>query len=156
MHACWHPAPTAPRNVTLQEISSTHAVIRWTEPEFPNGVVQRYTLSLTNADDGTERNITANQLSINVTGLVPFTQYWIVVFAETVAVGDGSSNFSIQTLQDSKQKLNIRLVILSAILLCKCSRIPLWEDNFICPWKKGSFIVLSWSGCAWRKWRYPL
>ena len=106
MHVDIHPAPTAPRNVALQDISSTHAIIRWMEPEFPNGVVRRYILSLTNADDGTERNISTDQLSVNVTELVPFTEYWIVVFAETIAVGDGSSNISIQTLQDSKQKSN--------------------------------------------------
>ena len=106
MHVDIHPAPTAPRSVTLQEISSTYAIIRWTEPEFPNGVIRRYTLSFTNADDGTEGNISTDQLSVNVTELVPFTQYWIVVFAETVAVGDGSSNISIRTLQDSKQKSN--------------------------------------------------
>ena len=106
MHVDIHPAPTAPRSVTLQDISSTHAIIRWTEPEFPNGVIRRYILSLTSADDGTGRNITTDQLSVNITGLVPFTQYWIVVFAETVDVGDGSSNISIRTLQDSKQKSN--------------------------------------------------
>ena len=109
MHACWHihPAPSAPRNVTLQDINSTYAIIRWIEPEFPNGIVRRYILTLTNTDDdGTERNITTGQLSVNATELVPFTQYWIVVFAETVAVGDGSSNISIRTLQDSKQKSN--------------------------------------------------
>lgn len=107
MHIDVHPAPSAPRNVTLQDINSTYAIIGWIEPEFPNGVVRRYILTLTNADDdGTERNITTDELSVNVTGLVPFTEYWIVVFAETVAVGDGSSNISIRTPQDSKQKSN--------------------------------------------------
>jgi hypothetical protein len=105
-------APSAPRNVTLQEITSTYAIIRWTVPEFPRGVIRNYILSLTTSDDGTDRNITTDQLSVNVTGLVPFMHYWIVVYAETVAVGEGSSNLSIQTLQDSKQKLNKLRIIL--------------------------------------------
>lgn len=73
------------------------------EPESPNGIIRNYTVSLTNANDGTEMVVTTDQLSANITGLDPFTRYWIVVFAETVAVGEGSSNFSIWTQQDSKQ-----------------------------------------------------
>ena len=116
-------APTAPRNVTLREITSTYAIIQWEQPEFPNGVIRNYTLSLTTTD-GTETNITTDQLMINITGLDPFTWYWIVVYAETVAVGEGSSNFSIRTLQDSKQKWNVMLFIQYVYVLCKRGGTP--------------------------------
>ena len=98
------------------------------EPEFPDGVIRNYTVSLTNANDGTETNVTTDQLSANITGLDPFTQYWIVVFAETVAVGEGSFNFSIRTMQDSKQIKYIQSVVHVCIYVCKYSGTHLYKD----------------------------
>ena len=133
MHACtvFTSAPSAPRNVTLREITSTYAVIQWIIPEFPNGIIQNYTLSLTDANDGTEMNITTDpdQLSVNVTGLDPFTHYWIVVYAETIAVGEGSSNFSIRTLQDSKRTSNNNNIVLCMLhcTYCISAVVPLYK-----------------------------
>ena len=124
----YRAAPSAPRNVTLREITSTYAVIDWVEPEFPDGVIRNYIVSLTNANDGTETIVTTDQLSANITGLDPFTQYWVVVFAETVAVGEGSFNFSIRTLQDSKQIKYILSVVHVCMYVCKYSGTHLYKD----------------------------
>ena len=74
------------------------------EPEFPNGVIRRYIVSLTNSEDGSVMNVTTvpPELSVNVTGLDPFVRYWVVVFAETIDIGEGSFNFSFRTMEDSK------------------------------------------------------
>ena len=87
------------------EIASTYAVFQWEAPESPNGVIRRYILSLTDSRDSSvlSINITyASELTANVTGRDPFVQYWVMVFAETIEVGEGSANFSFTTRQDSK------------------------------------------------------
>ena len=87
------------------EIASTYAVFQWEAPESPNGVIRRYILSLTDSRDSSavSVNITdASELTANVTGLDPFIQYWVMIFAETTEVGEGSTNFSFITHQDSK------------------------------------------------------
>ena len=101
-------APSAPTNVTVIEVASTYAVFQWEAPESPNGVIQRYILSLTDSRDSSvvSVNITdASELTTNVTGLDPFVQYWVTVFAETTEIGEGSTNFSFTTHQDSKLTL---------------------------------------------------
>ena len=47
-------------------------------------------------------NISTTDLFGNVTNLFPFTQYWGVVLAETVEVGEPSLNVTFTTSQDSK------------------------------------------------------
>ena len=87
------------------EIASTYAVFQWEAPESPNGVIRRYILCLTDSRDSSvvSVNITnASELTAKVTGLDPFVQYWVTVFAETIEVGEGRTNFSFTTHQDSK------------------------------------------------------
>lgn len=104
-HSLQPSAPTAPRNVAVVDIGSTYANIIWLPPESPNGEMLVYTVSLTNSRNNGGTNFTSNELSANVTGLDPFVQYWVVVFAQTVEVGEGSSNLSFTTRQDSKPTL---------------------------------------------------
>ena len=104
-HALIQTAPSAPTNVTVIEIASTYAVFQWEAPESPNGVIRRYILSLTDSRDSSvlSVNITdASELTTNVTGLDPFVQYWVTVFAETTEIGESSANFSFTTRQDGK------------------------------------------------------
>lgn len=96
-------APSAPRNVTVVDIASTYAIISWMLPEFPNGVIRRYTVSLVENGGRAEINITTTEISANVTGLRPLRHYWVVVFAETVTVGQGSANFTFRTSEESEQ-----------------------------------------------------
>ena len=47
-------------------------------------------------------NVSTTELLANVTGLSPFTHYWVTVFAETVIDGEKSANFSFRTSEESK------------------------------------------------------
>ena len=35
-------APSAPRNVKIQEKSATSLLVTWKPPEYPNGIIQQY------------------------------------------------------------------------------------------------------------------
>lgn len=107
-------APSAPRNVTTVEIASTYAVFEWSIPEFPNGVIQRYIVSLTSVRDNTVTTVNSLELTANVTGLSPFIIYRVEVSAETVEIGEGSSSFTITTRQDSKMSI----FVLPMCILC--------------------------------------
>ena len=123
-HALTLTAPSAPTNVTVIEIASTYAVFQWEAPESPNGVIRRYILSLTDSRDSSVVSVyiaDASELTTNVTGLDPFVQYWVMVFAETIEVGESSANFSFTTRQDSKLSLIIVLIFVCKLTLCLTS-----------------------------------
>ena len=46
------------------------------------------------------RVVPGNQLSLNITGLTPFTNYTVYVVAKTVAVGERSPDITVITLED--------------------------------------------------------
>ena len=94
--------PSAPRNVTVLEIASTYAIISWNVPEFPNGIVRNYTVTLTERGGDFMRKIFSVETSVNVTDLNPFVHYWVVVFAETIEIGDSSANITFRTSEESK------------------------------------------------------
>ena len=71
-------------------------------PEIPNGIIQNYTVMVTDTRDNSDTNFTTMDLTANLTGLDPFVLYRVVVFATTVEVGERSSNFTFTTQQDSK------------------------------------------------------
>lgn len=48
-------------------------------------------------------------MASNITGLSPFVQYWIIVFADTVETG-GSANISLTTREASKLTHNVILI----------------------------------------------
>ena len=84
-------------NVTVTELGSTYAFIIWEAPEFPNGIIQNYIVSVTGSDGESVSNISTSNSSTNVTNLLPFTQYFVEVFAETVEVGLASDTISFNT-----------------------------------------------------------
>ena len=94
--------PSAPRNVTVLEIASTFAIISWRAPEFPNGIVRNYTITLTERGGHFMRNVITAETSVNVTELSPFVHYWVVVFAETIGIGERSANITFRTSEESK------------------------------------------------------
>lgn len=95
-------APSAPTDITLIKIASSYAIISWFPPEFPNGIIQDYIVSLTGRSGELLSNISTIEMSVNITNLSPFMPYWVVVFAETVEIGEGSANFSFRTLEAGK------------------------------------------------------
>ena len=72
-------------------------------PEFPNGVVRRYTVSLVENGGHSEINITTTETSANITKLRPLVHYWVVVFAESIEIGQGSANFSFFTSEENSK-----------------------------------------------------
>jgi hypothetical protein len=48
-----------------------------------------------------QNRVTADT-SVNITDLSPFVQYWLVVFAETIEIGDISVNMTFRTSEESK------------------------------------------------------
>ena len=87
----------------MNKIASTYATINWGGPEFPNGIIRRYTLSVIDSSNILQYNISTIEMMANITGLSPFMQYFVVVFAETVDIGEMSANVSFRTQEDSKQ-----------------------------------------------------
>ena len=94
--------PSAPRNLTVLEIASTYVIISWSAPEFPNGVVRNYTVTLTERGGHFMQNTVIADTSANITNLSPFVHYWLVVFAETIEIGDSSANITFRTSEESK------------------------------------------------------
>ena len=92
-------APSAPVNVTVTEVGSTYVFIIWESPEFPNGIIQNYIVLVTGSDGESVSNISTSDLSTNVTNLLPFTPYFVEVFAETVEVGVASDSISFNTTE---------------------------------------------------------
>lgn len=41
-------APSAPRNVKIQEKSATSLLVTWKPPEYANGIIQRYRIHYSN------------------------------------------------------------------------------------------------------------
>ena len=94
--------PSAPVNVTITEIASTYILISWGPPEFPNGIIQSYTISISDRGGQHLSNVSTNDLSANVTGLTPFTHYNVAVFARTVEIGEASPTISFMTSEESE------------------------------------------------------
>ena len=94
--------PSAPRNLTVIEIASTYVVISWSAPEFPNGNVRNYIVTVTERGGHFMQNTVIADTSSNITNLRPFVHYWLVVFAETIEIGDSSTNITFRTSEESK------------------------------------------------------
>lgn len=94
--------PSAPRNVTVLEIASTYVIISWKAPELPNGIIRNYTVRLTERGNNFVQNRITADTSVNITDLSPFVQYSLVVFAETIEIGDISANITFRTSEESK------------------------------------------------------
>ena len=94
-------APSAPTNIRTLEISSTHAIITWKAPEFPNGIIHSYTILLRGIAGDLILNMSTTDMESNITDLSPFIEYQVFVFAETVETGE-SANISFKTSEASK------------------------------------------------------
>lgn len=100
-------APSSPRNVTAINVTINSITISWLRPDPANGVIESYSIRVERIDDGeTERrisNISADVFEHNITGLMEFVNYSIVVFAFTdKGRGPGSEPIVVQTLEHRK------------------------------------------------------
>ena len=80
--------------------------IAWLSPEPANGVIESYSIEVTKIENGevvvNMSDISRDTLEFNITGLLEFVEYGIVVFAFTdKGRGPGSDTIVVRTLQHS-------------------------------------------------------
>ena len=97
------PVPTQPLNVRTEAINSTAVRASWQEPAFPNGIIRQYIVNI--SDGGTvvaSSIVTGDIFSVDVSGLLPYTLYSVVVYAVTVETGEPSDSVTVRTLEAGK------------------------------------------------------
>ena len=86
--------PDPPRNVKITSLNSTSVLVTWDDPIDNKGVISDYTVHYFCANTSQCKNDEqhkADERSLVVTGLHPFTRYTFVVFAWTIAGKGGNS-----------------------------------------------------------------
>ena len=101
-------APSAPTNITLEEVGSTYVVVSWGVPDFPNGIIRQYIVSLTDENGVLLSNISTSALSVNISQLAPFTHYQVTVVAETVDIGQDTADISFMTQESSEYEIFVQ------------------------------------------------
>ena len=113
---CFSIAPSSPRNVTVVNETSTTLLVTWLTPSIPNGVVINYQVNYTGF---TSVNlvptsffqpqfitIPANETSVVLLDLVPYSKYTIVVRAYTSAgPGEPSEEIEDRTEEDGEHAI---------------------------------------------------
>ena len=81
-----------------QQISPTSLTLSWDPPleELRNGIIQRYSIWITELETGRSIALTSESTTVNVTSLHPYYTYNCSVAAETSAIGPFSSPVVIQ------------------------------------------------------------
>ena len=105
----YNAAPSAPRNVTAINMTRSSITISWLAPDPTNGNIESYSIEATSVDNGQiheiERTIglpmaAEEMVYINITGLLEYVNYSIIVFASTdKGRGSGSEPIVVQTLE---------------------------------------------------------
>ena len=94
-----HAAPGGPpESVSAQPLDPTSLVVSWEPPqlEVRNGVIQQYTIRITELETGVVTTLYTEATSMNVTSLHPYYTYSCTVAAETSAIGPFSYPVQIQ------------------------------------------------------------
>ena len=76
-------APSAPRWPYSTSTGKTWVQLIWYAPVTPNGLISYYTVVLNSTSSSDTLNTSSNATTLNVTGLVPCTNYWFAVSATT-------------------------------------------------------------------------
>ena len=90
--------------INASNITSISAVVTWSAPEFPNGMITEYRITI-NSQGGVPTMHTASGevMSFNVTRLVPFTEYSVSVRGVTDGgPGESGPSWNFTTLEDSE------------------------------------------------------
>ncbi|XP_035218180.1 receptor-type tyrosine-protein phosphatase delta-like [Stegodyphus dumicola] len=89
--------PSQPRNLTYSNVTSTTVSIEWTEPENPNGPILWYVVQWSKSPGEQSENST-EVTHYKISGLDPYAEYTVRVYAETEAGrGPESEALEIQT-----------------------------------------------------------
>ena len=78
-------APSAPRNVKIQEKSATSLLVTWKPPEYPNGIIQQYRILYSDnsgknySTSGITKGLQNETLFYLLSGLKEDTEYKIYV-----------------------------------------------------------------------------
>ena len=85
----------------VENITSESVVLQWVEPHHNNAPILGFYVYTD--DDGLVGNVTADEDSLNVTGLMPHTQYVFTVTAyNNIGESAPSSTITITTLEDGE------------------------------------------------------
>lgn len=91
-------APSPPRQLRVDGITNTSAIIKWYEPSHPNGNIRKYIIMLNN--DQIEVN--SSTLTYKLENLESFTAYKVYVLAETIKRSETSNDVHFTTAIGSK------------------------------------------------------
>ena len=112
IHLCTCVVPTAPRSVEAPDGQKTHSsiLVSWQPPAPANGEIESYSVQVTEIDGGQLfnelMNLSADTREYNITGLMEYVNYSIVVFAFTdKGKGEGSQPLEVQTLEHCELNL---------------------------------------------------
>ena len=105
-----------------QPISPTSLMLNWDPPlqEVRNGIIQRYTIWITELETGQSITLTSESTTVNVTSLHPYYTYNCSVAAETTAIGPFSSPIVIQLPESGMYIWNMFGVFTLMLLPCSC------------------------------------
>jgi len=78
-----------PLNVVVSPINATAISVRWDEPAVPNGIIRLYSISILNKVFINHTNLL--NLTVDIYGLTPNTNYTVNIRAFTVEPGDAAS-----------------------------------------------------------------
>lgn len=87
-----------PESVSAQPLDPTSLVISWEPPqlELRNGMIQQYTIRITEVETGAVTTLYTEATTVNVSSLHPYYTYSCTVAAETIALGPFSYPVQIQ------------------------------------------------------------
>ena len=97
-------APTAPRNVTVVDVTRGSITITWLPPDPTNGMIESYSIEVTPIDNSHMIPLITvlpmDELVYNISGLMEYINYSIIVFASTdKGQGPRSEAIEVQTLE---------------------------------------------------------
>lgn len=101
-----HLAPSLPpQNVQGSVTNSTSIQLTWEPPisSGQNGIIERYIVSVTEAETMRQFVLTSVTTSITAVDLHPYYTYSFIVSAVTIAEGPYTPALSLQTQQDGEQ-----------------------------------------------------
>ncbi len=103
--------PSQPLNLDYTNDTSTSVILTWATPTSPNGIIESYTLQISDVSTISTpvlvpnitniTNIDGNLVEYTLTGLLPFHTYELVLYALTDrGEGPGSTTLTLYTLED--------------------------------------------------------
>ena len=109
-----YAGPSAPRNVRFISRSRSSIFIKWLRPDSTNGVILSYSIQVRETEGGLELTklleLPLNTLEYNITGLMEYVEYRIVVFAHTdKGRGEESVPIIVRTLEHRKVSFQVSL-----------------------------------------------